>query len=451
MPAAPAQGASGGAPRRGAPPVYSESCLRCGRHVPQQDASARVCDVPNCTQVACAACHPNMEDILECPEHAGCVARLCGRDGTTRTYTAAVVPPPIPPVPAGAAPFLSTVYAAVSVMLVTAVATSVVAMERAWRFFSGFLRFANVRAADVTAWTVMSYLLCRCYPPVGVPLPEFMQNRVLPKTAAQDLTLLRRRARMMKDSLLLDALTDEDVLRLGSVLGANVRRSKTTKAPILVHHIQKAWDARAAGYTLGFLRNMMILVVGLFAGLRRREIVALVVADCVWSAARQELTLRIRRDKTNGVITDSQYPRVLCVAHPLLSVVWGAWAASALGTRAGEAPMFPRLAGNLVTGDSLEPATINSIVRAVLPGIPVSPHSLRVGFATELFAAGVDLHTILELGRWASLAGLLYVLPSADKTAAATRRMGGGGVVFDRVLLQRELRSAPVPPRARRF
>jgi integrase len=393
-----------------------------------------------------------MDETLECAEHKGFVARLLHRDGEVRTYVASVAAPPVPQVPAGASVFLATVFAAVAVMLVTVVASSACAMERAWRYFSGFLRFHNVSPKDVSPWVVMSYMLCRCYPPVGVPLPAHMQSRVTPKTAAQDLTALRRRARLMKDTALLDALTDEDVLRLGGVLGANVKRTKTEKAPILMHHLQALWESRAARMTLGFLRNMLMLVVGLVAGLRRREIVALRVDDCVWSSERQELVLRIRRDKTNGVITDAQFPRVLCVAHPLLTAVWGAWAASPLGTgRKGTAPMFPALAGDIVTERTLDPGTVNTIVREMLPGIPVSPHSLRVGFATELHAAGTELHDLLEMGRWASLAGLLYVLPSADKTAAATRRMGDGSVTFDRVLLQKALRTAPVPPRVRRM
>ena len=362
--------------------------MRCGAHVPQHDTTARVCDVAGCVEIACSRCHPDVDATLECPSHAGWVVQLMNQQGIPRTYVAAVAPQPVPPVPGDASPHLSVLFACAAVLLVTVVASSAAAMERAWRFFTTFLRFYNVRPCDVTAWVVMAYLIARCQPPVGMPLPDFMSRRVQPKTAAADLTALRRRARLMKDPML-DAFTDEDVLRLAGVLGANVKSSKTNKAPILVHHVQGAWDRRHANPTLGFIRNILLLVIGLIAGLRRRELVALTVGDCIWSPERTELTIRVRRDKTNQTITDAQHPRVICVAHDLLTAVWGAWSSTALGSRSPDAPMFPRIAGTVVTNESLACGTVNTIVREMLPGLPVSPHSLRVGFATELHAAGV--------------------------------------------------------------
>ena len=434
-----------GAGRR--PPRYDEACFGCGARVPQATPAA-LCDYPSCVHLKCLQCHPDMGATLECPEHQGHVAHLEGPGGV-QTFAAAVAPQPVPRIPDGAEPALSTLFAACAVMLAVMVATSAAAVARAHRFFTTFLRFFNVAPSEVTPWVVMAYLIARCRPPVGVPLPAFMTSRVLPRTAAGDLTLLRRRARIVKDHALLVALTDEDVLRLGAVLGANVRRSKTAKAPVLIHHLEAMWAARAVGaLVMGFVRNALMLVVGLVCGLRRREIVALRVCDAVWDAPRAELTVRICRDKTNQTVTDAQQPRVLCVAHALLTEVMGAWRASALGQRAAgsTAPLFPRLAGNVITDATLDPGTVNSIVRQMLPGLPVSPHGLRVGFATELYAAGVDVSRILEMGRWSSMAGLLYVLPSADATAAATRSMGSGGVAFDRVLLQRALRAGERAP-----
>lgn len=429
-------------------PVYSTTCFRCNAHVPQRDTSARVCDIPRCVRIACASCHPNLDDTLECPDHTGWVTTLLGPDGPQRHV--ASVAPTTPTIPDGALPALSALFAAVAVMLVTTLASAAVSMERAWRFFTSFLRFYGIHPDQVTPFVVMSYMLARCRPPIGVPIPDFMARRVQPRTAAQDLSVLRRRARLTKDSRLLAALTDEDVLRLGGVLGANVKRAKTNKAPILIHHLVAAWTA-ATDATYGFIRNMLLLVIGLVAGLRRRELVALTVADAVWCPVRKELTLCVRRDKTNVTVTGAQQPRRLCVAHNLLTQVWETAAATPLGSRPHDAPLIPKIAGRTILTTPLNPSTVNTIVRETLPGLPVSPHSLRVGFATELHAAGVPLQTILELGRWSSLAGLLYVLPSADQTTAATRRMGEGGVVFERVLLQRSLGTAQQPPVARRL
>lgn len=389
-----------------------------------------------------------MKAPLECEAHRGQVTSIVGADGQPRTVVASVQAPPVPTIPEGASPQLQTFFLAISVLLVSTVASAAEAMTRAWNAFMTFLRFFNVRRDQVTSWVVMAFLLARCNPPVGVQLPTFMQRRVLPRTAAHDLTLLRRRARLMKDRDLLEALIDEDVLRLGSVLGTSIRKTKSSKAPILIHHLRDRWAQRPASPTLGFLRNMSLLVLGVVAGLRRRELAALRRSDAVWDQRQDELTVAVRRDKTNQVITDAQEPRVIAVAHALLTEVLTTYF-TRIGAQPTTAPLFPVIAGTRPTDRSLEPSTINTIVREVLPGLPVSPHSLRVGFATELHAAGVPLQVILELGRWSSLAGLLYVLPSADQMTAATRSMGSGAVSFDRVLIQRALNAGNTPPRAR--
>ena len=342
-------------------------------------------------------------------------------------------------------------FLTITVLLAATLPAAAAEMDRAWRYFCAYLRFFNIDRAAVSAYVVMSYTLLRCNPPMGVPLPECMSRRVLPRTAAGDIGLLRRRARLMKDAAFLAVLTDEDVLRLGTVLGANVKRAKTSKAPILLTHLETLWRD-AAVRTAGFVRDVFLLTLGLIVGARRRELVALRLCDLEFSAARDDFVVRIIvRDKTNVTILDAQHPRVLCVAHALLSEVWAAFRPTFVDGRAPAQPLFPRMVGVTVTSQHLAPDTVNTIVRERLPGLPVSPHSLRVGFATELHAAGVPLQLILELGRWSSLAGLLYVLPSADSMTAATRSIGTGVVSFDRVLVQRSLGTHAQPPRASRL
>ena len=57
-----------------------------------------------------------------------------------------------------------------------------------------------------------------------------------------------------------------------------------------------------------------------------------------------------------------------------------------------------------------------------------TPHSLRVGGATELYAAGVPVATIMAIGRWTSMAAMLYVLGTLEDTIEASTELGKGKV-----------------------
>jgi integrase len=229
---------------------------------------------------------------------------------------------------------------------------------------------------------------------------------------------------------------------------AGVKRSKTTKAPILIHHLRTLWTSGLR--TIGFIRDVTMLLVARLAGLRRREIVALTVGDVMWNGS--ELRVTVRRDKVNFNLIGAECPRTVVVAHELLDAVWPLFTQHFLqqGTPP-DTPLFRHMVGVTITTGGLAPDTVRTIIRERLPGLPVSPHSLRVGCATELHAAGVPIDQIMEIGRWSSLAALIYVLPSADAMARATRSMGNGAVQFDRVIVQRELRTDGTAPRVRRM
>lgn len=429
---------------------YAEKCYRCGTTV-TQESNGFLCDVDTCISefVVCVGCFPVPTDPLFCPVHAASAVTLAARREGVRSVvaTASVPVGAIPSLPVGASPDLAPLFQAVAIVLATVAAAAAIQMERAWRIFLQFLTFYNVRREDVSPYIVMSFALVRCYPPVGCTLPPFAAKSVVPATLAGDLSALRRRARLVKDGSLLASLLDEDVLRLCANLGTRTKRAKTTKKPILLQHIRKLWLETGKG-TMAQMRNISLLLVGLLAGLRRRELVALSVSDLRWCEDKKELQVVVRRDKTNQNIVNSQLPRVVSVAHQLLDEIWPAYLTSR-GSVLPEDPAFPRIVGSRVTRDFLAPATVATIVKECLPGLGVTPHSLRVGCATELFAAGVSVSTIMEIGRWSSITALLYVLPSSDVTTAATRRIGAG-VQVDRILLQRAVGTDTLPLRAQR-
>ena len=436
----------GGGLRRGARP-WSERCFKCQAHVPQREPAA-VCDVPGCTELLCLRCQPDLSQVVTCAAHATAVAQVHTAEGP-KTIVAAVTPRQLPEhTPAAAVPW----YMAVAVFLAAAPEGACTSMERAMRYFSEWVRFIGLAWEHVCPFTVCAYLIARCCPVVGRDVPAVFGRPVAPRTAASDITALRRRARLASDHAFLDVLCDETVMRMCSLLTANSKKKKSDKAPILLRHLRQLWEKHGSGAkaSLGQLRNVTLLLVGLLAGLRRREIVALRISDVSWDPTKRELTITVRRDKTNGNIIAAQSPRSVVVAHELLDQVWPIYSARfRLAAQKDEAaPLFSQMTGCTINWRSLDPATVNTIVRESLPGLGVSPHSLRVGFATELAAAGVDIAVIMELGRWSSLAALHYVMPSADKMAAATRAIGGG-LQVDRAVLQRSLGSDPVPPRAR--
>ena len=87
-------------------------------------------------------------------------------------------------------------------------------------------------------------------------------------------------------------------------------------------------------------------------------------------------------------------------------------------------PMFRKPNGGAFTTDD-----IRAIVRQVCVAIGEDPtqfgaHSLRIGGATALFAAGADPLHIRTMGRWSSDCYRLYVRACFEQTLEWTRRLG---------------------------
>ena len=92
--------------------------------------------------------------------------------------------------------------------------------------------------------------------------------------------------------------------------------------------------------------------------------------------------------------------------------------------RAASTPMFRKADGTAFTTDE-----IRAIVRQLCLAIGEDPllfgaHSLRIGGATALFAAGAEPIHIRTMGRWSSDCYRLYVRACFEQTIAWTRKLG---------------------------
>ena len=82
----------------------------------------------------------------------------------------------------------------------------------------------------------------------------------------------------------------------------------------------------------------------------------------------------------------------------------------------------------------LSRAWFAAVVRQAAP--TATPHSCRVGCATELWAAGATIDDIMAVGRWRSHAATLYVLGSVQQQVGATDRLRDGGLAYTKIGLQ---------------
>ena len=145
---------------------------------------------------------------------------------------------------------------------------------------------------------------------------------------------------------------------------------------------------------LSGLRDAAILAVASDALLRVSELAALTVADIDMT----EQTITVQRSKTDQEGTGA----VLFLGQPTLQRVQ-VWLA-ATGMQAG--PLFRALTKGGKVRSGLSARAFRTIIarRAKAAGVPgrVSGHSLRVGSAQSLAAAGASVVEMQQAGRWKS-------------------------------------------------
>ena len=151
------------------------------------------------------------------------------------------------------------------------------------------------------------------------------------------------------------------------------------------------------------LRNRALLAVSYDAMLRRAELTSLQVTDLLEEMGGSA-TLLVRRSKTDG----EGAGEIVYLARDTVLLVrtWLECAGIAEGR------LFRSVARNGRLGEGLDPSQVPRILKAMAraAGLPeavvdgLSGHSARVGAAQDMIAAGIELPSILQAGRWKSTA-----------------------------------------------
>jgi hypothetical protein len=137
-----------------------------------------------------------------------------------------------------------------------------------------------------------------------------------------------------------------------------------------------------------------------------------------------------RQTKTRQSTFATHEPFVVTCAHTL--VVEGLKAFDDVVEFMPRAPIF-RVAHQDPKPMSRE--WLAAVVRRAAPD--ATPHSCRVGCATELWAAGASIDEIMAVGRWTSVAATLYVLGSMQDQVRATDKLGDGSLLYTTAGLQK--------------
>jgi site-specific recombinase XerD len=176
--------------------------------------------------------------------------------------------------------------------------------------------------------------------------------------------------------------------------------------------------------SIGGLKHRTILTTAYAAGLRISEVTRLKVTDI----DSQRMMIRVDQGK-------SQKDRYVMLSPRLLEILRAYWKASR-----PEEWLFPGdIPGRPITTEAVEQACQKA--RRV-SGIkkPITPHSLRHGFATHLLESGTDVRRIQLLMGHRSLATTARYLKLATTTVCATTSP------FDLLPRPEPIQPPPTPP-----
>lgn len=332
---------------------------------------------------------------------------------------------------------LSPLIAVASRLLVQVPLSSATAMRGAAQRWFSAIDFWGIEHEYVDERIVMAYIVARCAPPVGLPLPAACSAPVRPATIATEIGALRRAALLGVErmSAFASALSSPQVAAILRHVGGRVRRLKTAKRALLLREVSAAWQAASRSRSVRCIRDGFALLVAFFFACRVRELLQMQTEDLnhiTLPDGRRAIQVRFLQTKTRSSVFFTHDPFIVTCANPLLLEGFAAF--DSVVEFLPESPIFRR-------GRS-DPAPLNRdwfarVVRGASPD--ATPHSCRVGCATELWAAGASLDEIMCVGRWTSAAAALYVLGSLHEQVAATDRLGDGSLLYTTAGLQRSV------------
>lgn len=306
--------------------------------------------------------------------------------------------------------------------------TSAAGIKGACSRWGSALEFWGVPREDVDEQAVLAFIVARCCPPVGAVLPPMFGRPVLPQSVAVEIGNLRRAAALGLEGMgpCARALAHPAVSHLLRQVGAGVRRLKTSKRPLLLREVRAYWRDRRANGSYCAVRDGFAVVLAFYFACRVSEVLSLTtdeVQEVVLGDGRDALQLIFRSVKNRRTLLGSHEPFLVTCASPLLLEAFAQFK-KVVGVPPA-ARLFRRETG---TEEPLSREWFAGAVRAAAPG--ATPHSCRVGMATELWAAGAGVDEIMSVGRWTSAAALMYVLSPVQQQVEASDRLGDGGLVY---------------------
>lgn len=357
----------------------------------------------------------------------------------TQTVTSKSLAPPSLPTPDGCTQpdRLGPCLAAAALLLVP-VAASAAKIQGTCARFKRAVTWFGLTLAVVTAPVIAAYVVLRCAPPVDTDLPTDW-GVVSPVTAAGDVDTLRRAAKLGLEgmSVIASALLDPIVSALLIAIGGRMKRLKTAKQPILYSEVAAFFaKAKANPSNTILVRDAFALVLGFHFAMRASEVLSLVGADLHLVDSGKAIQLRFANVKNRRSIFSTHDPFVVTASGTLLIEAYTLFNAR-VGFR-DDLRIFHALRGS--SEAPLSRDWLANVVKAAAPSR--TPHSLRVGAATELYAAGVGINDIMAVGRWTSTAACLYVLGTLEDTMTATSAMGKGGLRITSDGLRRATRAS---------